>query len=206
MENREHLEFLISQYVDNTLDADARKQVEHLLHTDAQAALCFQHQKEIQDVLQDWGNRIPMINWDDFDRNLANKLADLDVAKSNSVYREKWLKVRWAVAASVVLVVGTAASWNFWTQPIDSHGGTAKVVPNDNPTQQVAIKVNQPQPAGRVEVIVEQPNAVSASVRIALDPNPPENAVRVGVANQGVTTQPGTVTAGVIVDGLEAIR
>ena len=95
---------------------------------------------------------------------------------------------------------------SFWTQPIDSHGGTAKVVPNDNPTQQVAIKVNQPQPAGRVEVIVEQPNAVSASVRIALDPNPPENAVRVGVANQGVTTQPGTVTAGVIVDGLEAIR
>ena len=69
----QHLEFLISQYVDGTLEGASRKSIEQQLLTDPVAKAIYKDQRETQDVLDDWGNRLPLINWNEFDVKLAER-------------------------------------------------------------------------------------------------------------------------------------
>jgi hypothetical protein len=73
--DNQHLEFLISQYVDQTLDAPNRKLIEQQITGDPVAGRLYQEQRDVQEVLDEWGNRLPLINWDEFDRTLAQRLA-----------------------------------------------------------------------------------------------------------------------------------
>src|SRR6188472_3527918 len=70
----QHLDYLISQYVDGCLDTGSRKSLEQKLVNDPTARQLYKDQRDVQDVLDDWGNRIPMINWSEFDQKLAKKL------------------------------------------------------------------------------------------------------------------------------------
>jgi hypothetical protein len=104
----QHLEFLISQYVDGTLDPAARKTIEQQLLTDPVARRLYQEHQETQDVLDDFGSRLPMINWSEFEATLGERLEKETSATRSKFFGGHWKK--WtkpaAVAAGLLLAVG----------------------------------------------------------------------------------------------------
>lgn len=103
----QHLEFLISQYVDGTLDPASKKTMEQQLLTDPVARTLLKEHRETQDLLDDWGNRLPLINWNEFDNKLAERLEKEapEVPVVAAPWR-KWIRPA-AIAASLFLAVGT---------------------------------------------------------------------------------------------------
>src|SRR5690242_6361754 len=101
----QHLDFLISQYVDGTLEGSGRKSMEQKLLTDPEARKLYADHREVQDLLDDWGNRIPLINWEDFDQKLAGRL-ERETVGGNT----RWLFRRWMrpVAAAAALFIAAS--------------------------------------------------------------------------------------------------
>jgi anti-sigma factor RsiW len=126
----QHLDFLVSQYVDGCLEGTSRKSVEQqLLHDPAARSLYSEH-REVQDLLDDWGNRIPLIDWADFDRNLDARLEKEQQEQARSLnFRRRMRPV--AAAAALLIAVGIGYVWS-----TVSHG-----------TRQDAVAVDAPTPA-----------------------------------------------------------
>src|SRR5882757_5145217 len=91
--DNQHLDFLISQYVDGCLDATSKKSLEQRMVVDPQARTMLAEHREVQDLLDDWGNRIPWINWDQFDQKLATRLEKETVGGPKATFWHKWSKV-----------------------------------------------------------------------------------------------------------------
>ncbi|HVX86635.1 MAG TPA: hypothetical protein VH253_17770 [Phycisphaerae bacterium] len=108
--DHQHLDFLISQHVDGSLDAAGRKSVEQRLLTDPEARKLYQEHREVQDVLDDWGSRIPMINWDDFDKKLADRLEKETVGTPARRTPGWWKPV--AAAAALFIAAWTGYAWH----------------------------------------------------------------------------------------------
>lgn len=127
----QHLEFLISQYVDGTLDVPTRKTIEQQLLTDLSARELYKEQRETQDLLDDLGSRIPLINWNEFESKLSFRLEQEVPAGGMKI--SAWR--RWsrpvAVAASLLLAAGVGYSWHAMQGPLPlaSLPPIAKVVP-----------------------------------------------------------------------------
>lgn len=114
----QHLEFLISQYVDQTLDAGNRKLIEQQIASDPVAAGLYKEHCEVQDVLEDWGNRLPMIHWEQFDRTLATRLEQADAAEASEVTPlRRWGRI--LAAAAALFVAGTVGyTWHAFSTAV----------------------------------------------------------------------------------------
>jgi hypothetical protein len=144
-QDTQHLDFLISQYVDGCLDGASKKSVEQQLLTDPSARKLYTEHREVQDLLDDWGNRIPLIDWDEFDQKLATRLEHETVGSERQTFFRRWGRPI-AAAAALFIAASVGYSWHaFW-------GSAAPV----QPPQQVAVV----KPAPRTFVAVaDQPQA-----------------------------------------------
>jgi hypothetical protein len=121
----QHLDYLISQYVDGCLDTGSKKSLEQKLVNDPTARQLYKEQRDVQDVLDDWGNRIPMINWDEFDQKLAKRLETETVGGGQtSVFRRFARPI--SAAAALLIAVGVGYGWR--AMSITSQNGTGVVV------------------------------------------------------------------------------
>ena len=106
----QHLDFLISQYVDGCLEGANKKSVEQKLLTDPGARGLYGEHRETQDLLDDWGNRIPLIHWDEFDQKLAARLEHEVVGGERGSIFRRWMK---PVAAAAALFVAATVGYGW---------------------------------------------------------------------------------------------
>ncbi len=109
--DNQHLEFLISQHVDGCLDSASRKSLEQRLLTDPETRTLYAGQRETQDLLEDWGSRIPLIDWDEFDTKLAGRLAREQVGKNRERWARGWVR-KMSVAAALLLAALAGYAWH----------------------------------------------------------------------------------------------
>jgi len=107
----QHLDFLISQYVDGSLEGASRKSVEQKLLTDPEARKLYAGHREVQDILDDFGSRIPLINWDEFGEKLAARLeAEAREQQRGSIFRQRMKSV--AAAAALLIAAALGYAWH----------------------------------------------------------------------------------------------
>jgi anti-sigma factor RsiW len=107
----QHLDFLISQYVDGTLEVAGKKSVEQQLLTDPEARRLYAEHREVQDLLDDYGSRIPLINWGEFDATLDARLeAEAREKQRASIFRRRLKPV--AVAAALAIAATLGYTWH----------------------------------------------------------------------------------------------
>jgi anti-sigma factor RsiW len=126
----EHLDFLISQYVDGSLEGAGKKSVEQKLLTDPEARKLYAAHREVQDILDDFGSRIPLINWEEFDQKLADRLeAEAREKQRGSIFRRRMRPV--AAAAALLMAAGLGYAWH----ALSNH--TVRQAPGDLAVRQV---------------------------------------------------------------------
>ena len=114
----EHLDFLISQYVDGSLEGAGKKSVEQKLVADPEARELYAEHRAVQDVLDDYGSRIPLINWEEFDKRLEVRLeAEVRQEQRGSIFRRRMRPV--AAAAALLIAAALGYAWHAWS----SHTG-----------------------------------------------------------------------------------
>jgi hypothetical protein len=112
----QHLDFLISQYVDGTLEVAGKKSVEQKLLTDPEARRLYTEHREVQDLLDDYGSRIPLINWGDFQVKLESRLEDEAREKQRvSLFRRRLRPV--AAAAALAIAAALGYTWHAYSSP-----------------------------------------------------------------------------------------
>jgi anti-sigma factor RsiW len=105
----QHLDFLISQYVDGTLEVNSKKSVEQKMLTDPEARRLYAEHREAQDLLDDFGSRIPLINWGEFDQQLEARLETEAREKQRvSIFRRRLRPVAAAAALAIAATLGYA--------------------------------------------------------------------------------------------------
>src|SRR5689334_14029400 len=109
----QHLDYLISQYVVGSLDSANKKSLEQTLLSSPQARQLYKEHREVQDVLDDWGNRLPMINWDDFDQKLATRLENETVGAERPSFFRRWARPM-SIAASLLVAASVGYAWHAW--------------------------------------------------------------------------------------------
>jgi anti-sigma factor RsiW len=165
----QHLDFLISQYVDGSLETSAKKSVEQQLLTDPQARRLYADHRETQDLLDDFGSRIPLVNWSDFDQQLESRLQVEAREKQRALrFRQRLRPLAAAAALAIAATLGYA--WHAWSyenaanfaqnpstlnapaQPITQ---AIVQVPDDNRPHFASILIAEPsqQPPGAVDGI-----------------------------------------------------
>ena len=112
----QHLDYLLSQYVDGCLDPNSKKSLEQKLVNDPQARKLYKDQHDVQEMLEDWGNRIPMINWTQFDKELAGRLEHETVGGQKVSIFRRWSKPA-AIAAGLFLAATIGYSWHALSSP-----------------------------------------------------------------------------------------
>ncbi len=200
MENdHQHLDFLISQYVDGTLDAANRKRLEQQFAASAEARALLQAHREAQDLLDEYGSRIPLIDWDEFDRTLAQRLEDETLAAQRGAALHRWMRPL-AVAAALFVAAGIGYAWHAWSGAFTAGNPAAPLVaaPRVIPVNTVRI-VDRPQNGPvRGSVTIESPAdepGTSGSVVVirgdgsSLTPRPSHGAASVTAST---STRPGT--------------
>ncbi|HVS70227.1 MAG TPA: hypothetical protein VHQ47_03115 [Phycisphaerae bacterium] len=181
--DHQHLDFLISQHVDGSLDAAGKKSVEQRLLTDPEARKLYQEHREVQDVLDDWGSRIPMINWEDFDRKLAGRL-EKETVGTPAQRTPGWWK---PVAAAAALFV---AAW----------GGYAWHAISGNGSQTAVATVARPAAGGgfataSVKIDDNGSAPVASSARFRVDDSPMSLGAPEATASNVSVAAPGDVAA-----------
>jgi anti-sigma factor RsiW len=188
----QHLDFLISQYVDGCLDGANKKSVEQQLLNDPAARKLYDEHREVQDLLDDWGNRIPLINWDEFDQKLAVKLAQENVGVSRYSIFRKWARPV-AAAAALFIAAGIGYSGHSWFGTKGPAVSPGKVVAEIKPHSRVAfpeaVRATQP---SQTTMTVAEGEAVRGgagrldATRVAL--SAPSNAAVKDVVDETVIT------------------
>ncbi|MCL2647868.1 MAG: hypothetical protein FWD61_12785 [Phycisphaerales bacterium] len=206
MNDTQHLDYLISQYVDGCLDAASKKSLEQTLVNDPQARQLYKDQREVQDMLDDWGNRIPMIHWDEFDKRLAARLEHETVgARRVSMFR------RWAgplsIAACLFLAASIGYAWHAWSNPVVSPTNTSIAISSAPVTPQSSIHLDDTLVSRRPSfrgISIDEPNAFAtpSALRTDVEITSPDDeaaatsmrdAIRYGLGDD--VKRPGSVTA-----------
>jgi len=105
--DNQHLDFLVSQYVDGCLEGANKKSVEQKLLNDPAARELYAEHRDVQDFLDDWGNRIPMINWSEFDQQLDARLEKEAAEQARvSLFRRRLRPVAAAAALLFAASIG----------------------------------------------------------------------------------------------------
>ena len=109
--DNQHLDFLISQYVDGCLEGSNKKLVEQKMLTDPAARKLYVEHRETQDLLEDWGSRIPLVNWDEFDKKLEARLeVEAQEKQRGSIFRRRMKPV--AAAAALLVAASLGYAWH----------------------------------------------------------------------------------------------
>src|SRR4051812_11415189 len=107
----QHLDFLISQYVDGCLEGTGKKQVEQQMLNDPAARALYAEHRDVQDLLDDWGNRIPLFDWSNFARQLDARLEKEQREKERvTIFRRRLRPL--AAAAALLLAAGIGYAWH----------------------------------------------------------------------------------------------
>jgi hypothetical protein len=112
----QHLDYLLSQYVDGCLEGSSKKTLEQEMLVNPAMRELYKEHRDVQDVLDDWGNRIPLINWDEFDQTLAKRLENETVGGQGSSMFRRWVKPL-SIAASLAIAVALGYGWHAWSVP-----------------------------------------------------------------------------------------
>ena len=115
-EDNQHLDFLISQYVDGCLDGANKKSVEQLMLNSPDARKLYTDHREVQDLLDDWGNRIPLVDWEQFGRKLESRLQQEAVGGERSLKFRRWLRPL-SAAAALFIAASIGYGWHAWQSP-----------------------------------------------------------------------------------------
>lgn len=153
--DHQHLEFLISQYVDGCLEPANKKSVEQQLLTDPSSRKLYAEHRETQDLLDDWGNRIPLIHWDHFDQKLAVRLENETVGDLRVRAIKRWIKPA-AVAASLLVAASLGYAW---------HGMSGRQMQNAGPVVSPVASA----PHTSVQILDGQPVVRANRDRITVD-------------------------------------
>lgn len=198
----QHLEFLISQYVDGTLDAPNRKLIEHeLAHNDTARDLLKSH-RDVQEVLDDFGSRIPMIDWNAFDTQLAARLDDAAATPETPAHTlRRWARP-FAAAAMLMMAAGIGYSWHLWSAAptgvaTPTAADPAPTFINAIPTTTVVVDTPAHGPSSRQVGVAERPatNEGTTAVTI-LGPGQTTPTQDPNTRTANTTPPPGSVTAG----------
>jgi hypothetical protein len=150
----QHLEFLISQYVDGTLDAASRKSIEQQLLTDPVARKLYQEHQETQDVLDDFGSRLPMINWSEFEATLGERLEKEAGGGRSKIKWRKWIMPA-SIAAGLMIAVGGGFFFGYVIRAMEAPAGGPPIIVNPapvTPSRDVEFSVPQNRVAGHTSV------------------------------------------------------
>lgn len=205
--DNQHLEFLISQYVDDALDTADRKLVEQQIATDPVARQLYKDHRDTQDLLEEFGGRIPLINWQEFDDKLAGRLADeakvMNSKPQVSVWR-RWVRPA-AIAAGLMFAAGIGYGWHAFTQPVTSSGPIVASPADVSPIKTVQL-ADQPVtgPSRQAVRVLEVPgdaaptNTETAAVKVQDDGTQVAEAPKdtANPARKTMTPDKGSVTAG----------
>jgi anti-sigma factor RsiW len=202
----QHLDYLISQYVDGCLDTGSRKSLEQRLLNDPEARKLYKEQHDVQEILDDWGNRIPMIHWDQFDQQLAMRLENETVGGRTRNWFRRWGKPM-SIAAGLVIAASLGYGWHAVSTPKPVGTSIVKVVPA-LPKTGVAVEppvTSSNASVARVQVDEQPGNANTSGNAVAI--TPPGNmegadslkqGVQFGMSNlSGAAQAPGSSSAGV---------
>lgn len=203
--DNQHLEFLISQYVDDTLEAADRKLVEQQIATNPVARELYREHRETQDILDDFGGRIPLINWQEFDDKLAIRLSEearkIAAKPPVSVWR-RWSRTA-AIAAGLMLAAGIGYGWHALTQPVMQSSPVADYQADAVPVRTVQVadrpSTGPSRQAVQVHEVPADGEVVAATVKVQdgasqMAEAPKDNS---GGIRKPMTPVQGSVTAGV---------
>jgi hypothetical protein len=209
--DNQHLDFLISQYVDGCLEGSNKKLVEHKMLTDPAARKLYVEHRETQDLLDDWGSRIPLINWDEMEQKLAGRLeADAQVQQRQWQFRRR-LKP-WAVAAGLLVAVGVGYAWHAMSPGKVAPGsGTPEAVVTNVPRTSVEYPdLRRPRVPSHEGIRIEEggPGGRTVESRNVAEISPPADATAytslmasvrfgLGVSDEGKMAPNGAVAADV---------
>jgi hypothetical protein len=184
----QHLDYLISQYVDGCLDTGSRKSLEQRLLNDPGARKLYKEQHDVQEVLDDWGNRIPMINWDQFDQELAMRLENETVGgRTRNLFR------RWGRPMSIAAGLMVAASLGYGWHAVSTRskmvtGPNFATVVHDAPNRGVAVEppvTSSNASVARVQVDEQSPSTPSG-LASSVDVTAPGNSEGADALKSGV--------------------
>ncbi len=184
----QHLDYLISQYVDGCLDLGSRKSLEQRLLNDPEARKLYKEQHDVQEVLDDWGNRIPMINWEQFDHNLALRLENETVGgRTRNLFR-RWGRAL-SVAAGLMVAASLGYGWHAWTVS-EKHQIATNTVPQVHASMNPGVAVEpsvttKDASVARVQVD-EQPGNADVSAKDSVAITPPGNSEGADALSAGV--------------------
>ncbi|HVT82849.1 MAG TPA: hypothetical protein VHM90_19580 [Phycisphaerae bacterium] len=178
--DNQHLDFLISQYVDGTLEGAGKKSVEQKMLLDPAARALYAEHQETQDLLDDWGNRLPLIDWNAFDAKLSEKLdAQTREQERVTIFRRRMKPV--AAAAALLLAASVGYGWHAMSQGsrAASDGPTANIPASyERPHQFASLPEASGTKPSFVRFGVEEPAAQGLIQGVAAEPvySIPENA------------------------------
>ncbi len=182
-DDNQHLDFLISQYVDGCLDGANKKSVEQQMLNSPTARKLYTDHREVQDLLDDWGNRIPLVDWDTFGKKLDARLEREAVGTERGLRFHRWLKPL-SAAAALFVAASIGYGWHAWQSPqrtlAPSDTGQIAVAPHKSVDIVDGIRVSR---ASRSSVIIDEPEAHLSTVA-SIDPTavavtPPGDAAAV---------------------------
>lgn len=158
--NADEVEFLISQYVDGTLDAAQSAALLKRLETDASARALLSEHRRTQEVLRRHASMPVALDWD----RLADRISE-HIDESVAAERRRALRIpvgAWlsrAAAVAAVLVVAALAR-QAWRAPVEPGSADSATVAR---VLEVSIPplADQPAPAGPrvIEVAIAPPPA-----------------------------------------------
>lgn len=210
----QHLDFLISQHVDGSLDLAGRKSVEQRLLTDPDARKLYQEHREVQDVLDDLGSRIPLINWDDFDKQLAVRL-ETETVGATPRRTPGWWKPA-AAAAALFIAAWAGYGWHGMSASVSQPAPVANAASADTDSHVASVKIDDgrsaPIPSSARFRVDDSPMALNSPGNDPLASNvkvnPPSDvaaaealrdAVMSGLSNlsnvAGIDSKPGSASA-----------
>lgn len=180
-DDTQHLDFLISQYVDGTLDGANRRLIEQQLANEPAARGLLKEHQDVQELLDDWGSRIPLIDWNQFDQELAARLAQEEVAVQRAAAWRRWMRPV-AAAAALAMAALVGYSWHNWSRPttvVDMNVAEAAPV---KPVQEVRIVEAPAAKPMFIHIEIPESNAASQTVATVESPswlNRPAIAVQI---------------------------
>lgn len=171
----QHLDFLISQYVDGTLELASRKAVEQQIATTPVARELYKDHRDVQDVLDDWGNRLPLINWDEFDQKIEARLERESVGVST---RSGWRRFARPMAIAASLLVAGSVGWMMLahTDAVQqTNPGRPSVASVVTPQNKVRIDDGQSTPVARMNVVKFPESGATSGSSATASVTSPEN-------------------------------
>jgi len=179
-QDNQHLDFLISQYVDGTLEGAGKKSVEQKMLLDPAARALYAEHQETQDLLDDWGNRLPLIDWNAFDAKLSQKLDEHAKEQERvTIFRRRLKPV--AAAAALLLAASVGYGWHAVSQVSRGIPSQGPIVNNgsvERPHQFAGLPEASGTKPSYVGFGVDEPAAKGLIQGVAVEPvySIPENA------------------------------